>query len=55
MVKQGFPNVSISHTVEEGFVHKPRQTVVVAFWGKWANGRPLRLCSRRIDKGVPGQ
>ena len=23
------------------------------FWGE--NGRPLRLCSRRIDKGGPGQ
>ena len=36
MVKQGFPNVSISHTVEEGFLHKPRQTVVVAFLGEMA-------------------
>ena len=30
-----------------------RQTVVVAFF--WENGRPLRLCSRRMDKGGLGQ
>ena len=37
-------------SIEEGFIKKPRQTVVLAFWGKMAtNMLLLRLCSRRID------
>ena len=39
--------------IEEGFIQIARQTAVVAFWGE--NGRPFRLCSRRIDRGRPGQ
>ena len=41
--------------IEEGFIKKPRQTVVVAFWGK--NGHPhasISLCSRRIVKRRAG-
>ena len=39
--------------IEDGWKQKPRQTVVVAFFGE--NGRPLRLCSRQIDTGGQGQ
>ena len=41
--------------IEEGFIQKPRQTVVVALWGKMATHMLLlRLCSRRIDKRRAG-
>ena len=41
--------------IEEGFIKKPRQTVVVAFWGKMATHMLLlRLCSRQIVKKRAG-
>ena len=42
-------------TKEEGWKQKPRQTVVVAFWGKVAAHMLLfRLCSRQVDKRQAG-
>ena len=41
--------------IEEGFIQKPRQTVVLAFWGKMATHMLLlRLCSRQIVKRQAG-
>ena len=41
--------------IEEGFIKKPRQTVVIAFWGKMATHMLLlRLCSRQIVKRRAG-
>ena len=51
--RQSGPHAPTVATIEEGFIQKPRQTVVVYFWGKMA--APLRLCYRQIDKSGPGQ
>ena len=41
--------------IEEVWRKKPRQTDVVAFWGKIAAHMLLfRLCSRRVDKRQAG-
>ena len=39
---------AIISIIEEGFIKKPRETVVVAFWGKMATHMLLRMCSRQI-------
>ena len=53
------PSIVVKHektpTIEEGFIKKPRQTVVIAFWGKMATHMLLlRLCSRQIVKRRAG-
>ena len=41
--------------IEEGFIKKPRQTVVLTFWGKMATHMLLlRRCSRQIVKKWAG-
>ena len=49
MSEYNSPGISERHKdIEEGFIKKPRQTVVVAFWGKLATQMPLlSLCSRQ--------
>ena len=43
------------HPIEEVWRKKPRQTVVVVFWGKFAaHISSLRLCSRQMDKRRAG-
>ena len=40
---------SLGMSIEEGFIKKLRQSVVLAFWGKMATLMLLlKLCSRRI-------
>ena len=48
---------SYTVTIEEGFIKKPGQTVVVAFWGKMATYMLLlRLCvADKLLKGRQGQ